>query len=103
MRLKVPEVGGLIVESSDNRQRVFDQCKPPKTKQEVIHLLSHQEEDNFTIFRDYKCNDPKVREPIATIAIGIFDLIERTWSIYADKPEENEPLVVLPLKTLRYT
>lgn len=31
---------------------------------------------------------------------GIFDCIERTWSIYAAKPEENEPLVVLPLHTL---
>ncbi|XP_065219745.1 beta-alanyl-dopamine/carcinine hydrolase [Planococcus citri] len=101
LRLKVPEVGGLIVESSDSRQRVFDKYKAPKTKKEVIHLLSHQEEDNFTIFRDYNYNDPKAREPIATIAIGIFDLIKRTWSVYADKPEENEPMFILPLTTKR--
>lgn len=71
LRLKIPEVGGLIVESSDNRQRAFDECKAPKTKKEVVRLLSHQEEDNFTIFRDYKFNDRKAKEPIATVAIGI--------------------------------
>lgn len=69
-RLKIPEQGGSIIESSDSRQRVFEELKPPKTKKDVIHLLSHQAEDNFTIFRDYKPNEPKFREPIATIAIG---------------------------------
>lgn len=99
LRLKIPEVGGNIIESSNSRQKVLDELKPPKTKKELIRLLSHQADDNFTIFRDYKPNDPRVREPIATIAVGIFDCIERTWSIYSNKPEENEPMVVLPLHT----
>ncbi|KAK7578103.1 hypothetical protein V9T40_010308 [Parthenolecanium corni] len=100
LRLKVKEVGGLIVESSDTRHQVFEETKPPKTKKEVIKLLSHQREDNFTIYRDAA---PTAKENIVTIAIGIFDCIERTWSIYAAKPEENEPLVVLPLHTLLKT
>ena len=70
LKLKVPEAGGMIIESSDSRKRVFEQLmEPPKTKEEVVHLLSHQTEDNFTIFRDNKPGD-KSREPIATIAVG---------------------------------
>ena len=64
------EVRGLIVESSDSRHCVLGKLKPPKTKKKVIHLLSHQVEDTFTIFRDYNENDGTSREPTATIAIG---------------------------------
>lgn len=67
LRLKVKEVGGLIVESSDTRHQVFEETKPPKTKKEVIKLLSHQREDNFTIYRDAA---PTAKENIVTIAIG---------------------------------
>ncbi|XKL59559.1 hypothetical protein PGB90_000575 [Kerria lacca] len=98
LRLKIPEIGGLLTASSDSRQNVFEKLTPPKTKNDVLRLLSHQSEDNFTIFRDYKYNDVKAREPIATIAIGIFDCKGRTWSVYTDKPENNDPLIVLPLK-----
>lgn len=70
LRLKLPEVGGLIIESSDARHKVFDSLGAPKSKKDVIHLLSHQSEDNFTIFRDYKQNDVNAKEPIATIAVG---------------------------------
>lgn len=67
LRLKVKEVGGLIVESSDTRHQVLEEMKPPKSKKEVIKLLSHQREDNFTIYRDV---GPKAKEDIVTIAIG---------------------------------
>lgn len=83
LRLKVPEVGGLIVESSDSRHRVLEELKPPKTKKEVVHLLSHQAEDNFTVFRDYKSNDAKAREPIATIAVGEYER-EYYAAVYAN-------------------
>ena len=30
--------------------------------------------------------------------LGVFDCIEKTWSIYTDKPNSTEPILVIPLQ-----
>ncbi|KAG5684573.1 hypothetical protein PVAND_013798 [Polypedilum vanderplanki] len=93
LRLKVPEVDGLIIDSSIERMQTFQSFKPPKTKEDVIKMLGDQSAKNHHVFRD----NPGQEEFLKTICVGIFDLKKRTWSLYKDNPKTNEPLVVLPL------
>ncbi|XP_001599569.1 uncharacterized protein LOC100114612 [Nasonia vitripennis] len=93
MRLKVPEVEGLIIDSSIHRMAAINRHPPPKTRQEVIDILSDQTDDDFRVYQDIRPEDF-----VKTIATGIFDCVARTWSIYTDKPNCNEPIVVLPLR-----
>ncbi|KAF6201227.1 hypothetical protein GE061_005674 [Apolygus lucorum] len=36
-------------------------------------------------------------EGMLSVAVGIFDFIEETWSIYFDNPSETQPIIVLPV------
>ncbi|XP_014236027.1 uncharacterized protein LOC106658534 [Trichogramma pretiosum] len=92
MRLKVPEVNGLIIDSSIHRMQAIERHPPPKTVQHVIDILSDQTDDDFRVYQEIRPEDH-----VKTIATGIFDCIARTWSIYTDKPNCNKPIVVLPL------
>lgn len=94
LRLQVPEVGGMIVQSSDSRQAAKERLGEPKTIQDVINILGDQSEDDpiLTIFREAGEQDY-----VKTICVGIFDCVARTWSIYSDNPKTNEPILVMPL------
>ncbi|KAJ8668718.1 hypothetical protein QAD02_010381 [Eretmocerus hayati] len=92
LRLKVTEVGGLIIDSSDHRMEAINRHSPPKTCQEVIEILSDQTDDYYRVYQEIRPEDY-----VKTIATGIFDCIARTWTIYTDKPVCNDPIVVLPL------
>lgn len=93
LRLKVPEVSGLIIDSSLERMDTFEKFKAPKNKQDVINMLGDTSAKTHCVFREQKDQE----EYLKTIAVGIFDLNEKTWALYKDNPKENEPLVVLPL------
>lgn len=93
LRLKVPEVTGLIIDSSVERMSTFEKFKKPKSKEDVINMLGDTGAENHQVFRD----NPGMEEFLKTICVGIFDLKAKTWSLYKDNPKVNEPLVVLPL------
>ncbi|XP_043674518.1 uncharacterized protein LOC122632105 [Vespula pensylvanica] len=93
LRLKIPEVKGLIIESSIHRMEAICKHPPPKCLQDVLEILSDQTDSEYRVYQDINPDDY-----IKTIATGIFDCIEKTWSIYTDKPNCNEPIVVLPLQ-----
>lgn len=93
LRLKVPEVEGLIIDSSIERMDTFQKFGKPKTKEDVVNMLGDTSAKDHQVFRD----NPGVEEFLKTICVGIFDMKEKTWSLYKDNPKTNEPLVVLPL------
>ncbi|KAK5642894.1 hypothetical protein RI129_009061 [Pyrocoelia pectoralis] len=88
LRLSIPEESGPMRDSSDARLKVLKKYTKPLKKSDVIEMLSDQTDSKYTVFQDTN---------IKTIAVGIFDCREKTWSIYSDKAKENEPLIVLPL------
>ncbi|RZF48090.1 hypothetical protein LSTR_LSTR002156 [Laodelphax striatellus] len=96
LRLNIAEVGGMIVSSSDARERAM-QCicnKGPANLNDVVKVLGDQSAtEEFTIFRE-SGNDDFVK----TVAVGIFDCVARTWSIYADNPKTNDPIVQLHIQ-----
>lgn len=93
LRLKVPEVTGLIIDSSVERHDTFKLFKAPKCKEDVIKMLGDTSAKDHMVFRDKAGEE----EFLKTICVGIFDLNKRTWSLYKDNPKTNEPLVVMPL------
>ena len=66
---------------------------PAKCRQDVINILSDQTDENYRVYQEKDKDDP-----VKTIATGIFDCIERTWSIYTNKPNSTEPILVIPLR-----
>lgn len=66
----------------------------PRTRREVIDILTDQTDNEYRVYQEFGPDDY-----VKTIATGIFDCVKRTWSIYANKPKFNEPLVVLPIRT----
>lgn len=93
LRLKEPEVTGLIIDSSVERMSTFGKFKAPKSKEDVIKMLGDTGSEVHQVFRD----NPGAEEFLKTICVGIFDLKAMTWSLYKDNPKVNDPLVVLPL------
>ncbi|PBC26195.1 beta-alanyl-dopamine/carcinine hydrolase [Apis cerana] len=89
LRLKIPEVKGLIIDSSIKREAVICKYSPAKSYQDVINILSDQTDDEHKIYQDGR---------VKTIATGIFDCIKKTWSIYTDKPNPTQPVLVIPLQ-----
>ncbi|XP_014477691.1 PREDICTED: uncharacterized protein LOC106746052 isoform X2 [Dinoponera quadriceps] len=92
-RLKVAEVEGLIIRSSVKRMAAISKYPPVECRQHVIDILSDQTDDEFRIYQDIDRSDR-----IKTLATGIFDCVERTWSVYTDKPQCNEPVLVIPME-----
>ncbi|XP_043463208.1 uncharacterized protein LOC122499143 isoform X2 [Leptopilina heterotoma] len=93
MRLKVPEVEGVIIDSSIHRMAAIQKHSPPKNYQDVINILSDQTDNEYRVFQEFGPQDY-----VKTIAVGIFNCIEKTWSIYTDKPSCNEPILVMQLQ-----
>ncbi|XP_058808212.1 beta-alanyl-dopamine/carcinine hydrolase isoform X2 [Phymastichus coffea] len=93
MRLPVPEVDGLIIDSSIHRMQAICRHSPPENLQDLINILSDQTDDDFRVYQEIQPSDF-----VKTIATGIFDCVRKTWSIYTDKPNCTKPIVVLPLK-----
>ncbi|EFA00578.1 beta-alanyl-dopamine/carcinine hydrolase [Tribolium castaneum] len=89
LRLPVKEVNVEMLRSSEERMAVFKKYDKPKCEGDVIEMLGDDSNKDYPVFRD--------TDFVRTIAVGIFDCVKRTWSLYSDNPKHNEPLVVLPL------
>ncbi|KAJ8925081.1 hypothetical protein NQ315_001253 [Exocentrus adspersus] len=92
LRLKVEEANREMVNSSVARMETFCKYPAPRTKQDVLGMLGDDSNEKYSVFAD------KPEDRVVTLAVGIFDLIERTWTLYSDNPRKNEPLTVLPLQ-----
>ncbi|KAJ1523424.1 hypothetical protein ONE63_001286 [Megalurothrips usitatus] len=92
LRLNIGEVGGAIVSSSDARHATQESQPAPTTMQDVVRLLGDQSHPEHTIFREAGDDDF-----VKTVTVGIFDCVNRTWSLYTDNPKTHDPIVVLPL------
>ncbi|XP_024936569.1 uncharacterized protein LOC107263304 isoform X2 [Cephus cinctus] len=93
LRLKVPEVDGLIIPSSEHRMEAICRHASPKTREDVIDILSDQTDNEYRVFQEIGPDDY-----VKTIAVGIFDCIEKNWSLYTDIPKYNDPILVIPLQ-----
>lgn len=89
LRLSMPQYDKFMLKSSEARLGTLRSLKVPKCKEDVIKMLSNESHPELPVFIDGKL--------INTIAVGIFDCVQKTWSIYADNPSKTDPLVVLPL------
>ncbi|KAK0181058.1 hypothetical protein PV327_003375 [Microctonus hyperodae] len=94
LRLNLAEVDGPIIPSSIHRMAAICKHPRPKTRREIIEILSDQTDNEYRVYQEFGPDDY-----VKTIATGIFDCLKRTWSIYTDKPNCNEPLVVIPIRT----
>lgn len=87
----MPEIEGLIIDLSDARLALFDKMKTPKNKLDLVTMLGDQSNERFPVYHTMK------GDPVVTLAVGVFDCIARTWSIYSSNPKNSQPLMVLPL------
>lgn len=87
----MPEVTGLIIDVSDARLEVFEKMPCPKTKSDILNMLGDQSNEQYPVYHTMQ------GDPIVTIAVGLFDCIARTWTIWSSNPKDTEPLMVLPL------
>lgn len=92
LRLSIPEADLDMLDSSEARMTALKAHKQPHDRKDIINMLSDQTGKKYRVFQDFGPGDT-----IKTLAAGIFDCVERTWSIYADKPSVTEPLMVLPI------
>ncbi|CAG9770386.1 unnamed protein product [Ceutorhynchus assimilis] len=92
LRSKIEECNKLMTESSIARMDTFNQFPKPISEQDLKDMLSDRSHNVHQVFRDRK------GDYVKTICVGIFNITERTWSLYSDNPKENEPMVVLPLQ-----
>ncbi|CAH1112797.1 unnamed protein product [Psylliodes chrysocephalus] len=92
LRINIEETNAEMQKSSINRMATFkNNYSAPKSKNDVIKMLSDHSNVAYPVFRDIPDDFVK------TVAVGIFDCKAKTWSLYSDNPQTNEPLVVLPL------
>lgn len=62
--MKIEEVNEEMSKSSICRMATFNEYKPPKSKQDVINMLSDSNNCSYPVFRD----GPS--DPVKTIAVG---------------------------------
>ncbi|XP_042210209.1 uncharacterized protein LOC121858032 isoform X2 [Homarus americanus] len=91
LHLDIPEQeGSLVLESSKQRHARERECPAPRTQQLLIDLLSDTHDPTHPIFRTSD-------KSFMTIALGLFDLLKKTWTIWIKNPKLNDPLFSLPL------
>lgn len=67
LRLKVPEVDGMIITSSVRRMAAICKHPPAECCQDVIDILSDQTDNEFRVYQEIGSDDR-----IKTIATGMF-------------------------------
>jgi len=80
--------------SSQSRKKRADQIKHPLDKSDLKDICSDNENKNHPIFRTLNENDC---EELKTIAVAIFDFNKNTMSVYVERPNNSEPLIVIQL------
>ncbi|CAH4038991.1 uncharacterized protein LOC123718519 isoform X1 [Pieris brassicae] len=91
LRLQLKEVDGPIIDSSNARLDAIYKHPKPKTREDLQNILSDTSRQDFQVFAEQE------ESIIKTIAAGIFDLGEKTWNIYINKPNASEPVAILPI------
>ncbi|KAL0280400.1 UNVERIFIED_CONTAM: hypothetical protein PYX00_001699 [Menopon gallinae] len=91
LRLDVEENQLRLMESSVHRHKSMDSLPVPKCEKGILCILGDESDTSFPLFRSGKT------EFVATIATGIFNFTDMTWSIYTRNPKETEPIMVLPM------
>ncbi|XP_053623646.1 beta-alanyl-dopamine/carcinine hydrolase isoform X2 [Plodia interpunctella] len=92
LRMNIKEVIGLIIDSSESRLKTIHSYAPPQSRRDIEDILSDTSGTTFHVFQD------RADSVIKTIAAGIFDLDKKTWSVYINKPNESEPVAILPIR-----
>lgn len=70
MRLKVPEVTGEIIDSSEDRMAAICRHPAPKNRQDILNVLSDQTGKGYRVYQEIKEDDY-----VKTIATGKFYFI----------------------------
>lgn len=91
--MQIDQANQLQVDSSVSRMNTFCNYTPPQTKRDVIEMLGDCSGGEHCVFRE----DGTLEQLVKTIAVGVFDLNEKTVALYSDNPRNNEPQCVLPL------
>ncbi|KAL5243912.1 hypothetical protein ACI65C_011322 [Semiaphis heraclei] len=81
--------------SSVDREKVFEEFllqDPISSLADVLRILGSTRGGEWQIFRD------RANDFVNTINLGVFDFIERTWTIWTNNPLNNPPIIKLPLK-----
>ncbi|XP_045616266.1 beta-alanyl-dopamine/carcinine hydrolase [Procambarus clarkii] len=92
LRLSIPEVDGLSIKSSNHRHTRALECCAPETRATLLALLSDTHDVTYPFFREG--GEPDF---VKTVAVGVFDLLEKTWAIWMKNPRTADPLLTLPL------
>lgn len=92
LRLKVPHTDQLPLWSSNHRHAVLGMLPRVESVSNVVAILGDQTDVMYSFYRDGGGKDES-----RTIAVGIFNLGKRTWSIYTQNPKNSLPVVTLPL------
>lgn len=64
--MKIDEVNEEMSRSSICRMATFNKFKPPKSKQDIINMLSDTSNCDYPVFRDAP------DDPVRTLAVGRF-------------------------------
>ncbi|XP_070575121.1 beta-alanyl-dopamine/carcinine hydrolase-like [Ptychodera flava] len=81
--------------SSEHRQARANQLPVPKDLTGILDILGDTKDKNYPLYRT-----GSEKDPIATVATGVFDLIKGTWSLYDDNPKTSQgPVLVFQLPT----
>ena len=98
-------------ESSLQRLKRAKQCQPLDSKEAIINIMSDTHCKEYPVFRDGEDKDGITTVTVGkiwlqmkvnlinkmTVLTGLFDLMEKTWTLWMKKPTENDPIAVLPL------
>ncbi|KAL7633543.1 UNVERIFIED_CONTAM: hypothetical protein RMT77_016076 [Armadillidium vulgare] len=93
LRLKIPEDFEIEGESSCHRLKCAAKNRPIESRESVLSILSSTEDRQYPFFRDGNTKEDKIK----TIAIGLFDILERKWTLWVNNPKHFEPVLSLPL------
>lgn len=93
LRYKTKEANDIMLDSSISRMNTFNSYDPPKTKEDIVNMLGDCSGGEHCVFREN--ND--LSQMVKTIAVGVFDLKAKTYTLYSDNPRTNLPHVTIPL------
>lgn len=94
MRVESGESNQIAITFSDKRRTaLLANYEDPETEIDVKTMLSDQSDWNFPVFNDGKDDDKEYEMSfIRTLATGIFNIKDRTWSVYNAAPATSSPV-----------
>ncbi|KAG5680744.1 hypothetical protein PVAND_010233 [Polypedilum vanderplanki] len=90
LRMNVEQHADYYMKGTKARYETLSKFPPPISKIDVINMLGDTSHKEHCVFRS------KPELTTKTICVGIFDFIERTWSLYKENPKlDDTPLIIL--------